>query len=122
MGSLCAWCVISSSSFVFLLYYYCLPNNVCPLIFVALDHPELEDQHRNRVRVAFAFAREIQDFNDLVHPRYLFDCCLEPEPSKYVLEKIFQEEKSKIVYLLVPKILLFSLASSLLCLITYFNF
>ena len=64
--------------FCFLFYHYCLPNDVYPLIFVALHCPELEDQHRNRDRVALAFAREIEDFDDLVDPHHLFDCCLGP--------------------------------------------
>ena len=45
-----------------------------------------------------------------------------PEPSKYALEKIHREEKSKIVYFLTLRIPLSSLASSLLCLITYLTF
>ena len=74
--------------FFFFLYHCCLPNNVYFLIFVALDHPELEDQHCSRVRVAFAFACEIEDFDDLIDPCHFFDCCLGLEPSKYMLEKI----------------------------------
>ena len=91
-------CVLSSSSigfiyiyiyiYIFFLYHCCLPNNVYFLIFVALDHPELEDQHCSRVRVAFAFACEIEDFDDLIDPCHFFDCCLGLEPSKYMLEKI----------------------------------
>ena len=87
MGSPCTWCVLSSSFLAFLLYHYCLPNIVYLLIFVVLDRLELEDQHRNRVYATLAFAREIEDFDNLVDPRHLFDCCLRPEPSKYVLEK-----------------------------------
>ena len=105
----------------FLLYHHYLPNNVYLLIFVALDRPELEDQHRHRVRVALAFTYEIKDFVDLVNPCHLFDCCLGPEPSKYVLEKIHQEEKSKIVYFPISRILCSLLALFLLCLTTYFN-
>ena len=99
MGSPCAWYVLLSSSLAFLLYHCCLPNIVYLMIFVVLDCLELEDQHRDRIRAAFAFAREIENFDDLVDPRYLFDCCLGPEPSKYVLEKIHQEEKSKFILL-----------------------
>ena len=47
---------------------------------------------------ALAYAHEIEDFNDLVDPHHLYDCCLGPKPSKYVLEKIRLEEKSKLVY------------------------
>ena len=62
--------------------------------FAALDRPDLEDKHRHRVCAALSYAREIEDFDDLVDPHHLFDCCLGPEPSKYVLEKIRREEKS----------------------------
>ena len=62
--------------------------------FADLDRPDLEDQYRHRVRVAFAYAREIEDFDNLVDPHHLYDCCLGPEPLKYVLEKIRREEKS----------------------------
>ena len=90
--------------FCFPFYHYCLPNDVYPLIFVALDRPELiVFKHRNRVRATLAFAHEIEDFDDLVNPRHLFDCCLGLEPSKYLLEKICWEEKNKIVYFPVPK-------------------
>ena len=99
IGSPWAWCILSSSSLVFLLYHYCLPNNVYLLISVALDRPELEDQHYDRVRVTLAFACEIEDFDDLVDPCNLFNYCLGPEPSKYMLEKIHREEKSKFVLL-----------------------
>jgi len=67
--------------------------------FTTLDCPDLEDKHHHRVRAAIAYAREIEDFDDLVDPHHLFDYCLGPEPSKYILEKIRQEEKSKIIYL-----------------------
>nr|POF20834.1 hypothetical protein CFP56_14348 [Quercus suber] len=56
------------------------------------------DKYRHRVCAALAYAREIEDFDNLVDPCHLYDCCLSPEPSKYILEKIRQEEKSKIVY------------------------
>ena len=63
-----------------------------------MDRPDLEDQYRHRVRVAIAYAREIDDFDDLVDLRRLYDCCLGPEPSKYILEKTCREEKSKSVH------------------------
>ena len=66
--------------------------------FTTLDRLDLEDQYRHRVRATLAYAREIEDFDDLVDPHHLYDCCLGPEPSKYILEKIHQEEKSKIIY------------------------
>jgi len=77
------------------LSHYCFHNSAYLLIFVVFDRLELESQYHDQVRVALAFAREIEDFDNLVNPHHLFDYCLGPEPSKYVLEKIFQEEKSK---------------------------
>nr|POF01846.1 hypothetical protein CFP56_36618 [Quercus suber] len=58
-----------------------------------LDRPDLEDRYRHRVRAALDYARGIEDFDDLLDPRHLYDYCLAPEPSKYVLEKIHREEK-----------------------------
>ena len=66
-------------------------------LFVALDRPDLEDIHHHWVQAALAYAREIEDFDDFVDPHHLFDCCVGPKPSKYVLEKIPREENSKIV-------------------------
>ena len=66
--------------------------------FTTLDRLDLEDKHCHRVHAALAYAYEIEDFDDLVGPRHLFDCCLGPKPLKYVLENICREEKSKIVY------------------------
>ena len=57
----------------------------------------MESQHRERVQATLAFAREIEDFDDMVDPRHLFDCCLGPKPSEYVLEKIRREKKSKFI-------------------------
>ena len=67
---------------------YCSHNIVYLVIFVVFDRPELESQYREQARVALAFTREIEDFDDLVNPRHLFDCCLGHKPLKYVLEKI----------------------------------
>ena len=43
--------------------------------------------------MALAYAREIDDFDDLVDPRHLYECYLGPEPSKYILEKIIMKRK-----------------------------
>ena len=51
--------------------------------------------------MALAYAREIDDFDDLVDPRSLSDCCLGPKPSKCILEKIHCEEKSTSIPCLV---------------------
>ena len=51
-------------------------NIVYLLIFVVSNRPKLENQHHEWVRAALAFDQEIEDFDDLVDPRRLFDCCL----------------------------------------------
>ena len=116
MGGPSTWCVFPLSSFVFLSYYRdCSSNDVFLLIFAALNHLDLEDRHRHRVRTALAYTCEIEDFDDLVDPRHLFDCYLGPEPSKYVFEKIRRKEKSKIACLLTSSLL----APSVPCLTAY---
>lgn len=80
-----------------LLFNYCLHNTVYLLIFVVSNHPKLESRYHKRVHAALAFARKIEDFDDFFDPHHLFDYCLGPKPSKYVLEKIDREEKSKFI-------------------------
>ena len=46
------------------------------------------------MQVALEYALTIKDFDNLVNPRHLYDCCLGPEPFAFVLKKIAQEEKS----------------------------
>ena len=91
--------VFPLSPFAFLSYCDCSSNDVFLLIFVALNCLDLEDRHCHRVRTTLAYTCEIEDFDDLVDPRCLFDNYLGPEPSKYILEKICQEEKHKIVFI-----------------------
>ena len=54
----------------------------------------MEDRYQGRVQVALEFALTIEDFDDLMDPRHLYDCCLGPKPSAFVLKKITREEKS----------------------------
>ena len=60
-----------------------------------------------------AFAWEIEDFDDLINPHHLFDCCLGLEPTEYVLEKIYQEEKIKFVFIQLFIFYFFSLITHL---------
>nr|POF14707.1 hypothetical protein CFP56_34191 [Quercus suber] len=53
----------------------------------------VRDKYRHRVHVALAYAHEVEDFDNLVDPCHLYDCCIGPKPSKYVLEKICWEQK-----------------------------
>ena len=54
----------------------------------------MEDRYQGRVQTALEFAYTIDEFDDLVDPGHLYDCCLGPEPSAFVLKKIAREEKS----------------------------
>ena len=65
-------------------------------LFAALDRPNLEDKHRHRVQAALAYARELENFDNLVDPRHFFDCYLGPEPSKYVLEKFAERKRVRL--------------------------
>jgi len=54
----------------------------------------LEDLYQGRVQAALEIALTIEDFDDLVDPHHLYNCCLGLEPSAFVLKKIAGEEKS----------------------------
>ena len=66
------------------------------LTFLAVsDHPALEERNQGRIETTLELALTIDDFDDLVDPRHLYDCCLGPKPSAFVLKKIACEEKSR---------------------------
>ena len=44
--------------------------------------------------MGFTLTLSFEDFKSLVGARRLYECCLEPEPSELVLEKISLEERS----------------------------
>ena len=73
-------------------------------LFVVFDRPKSEDCYQGRVQAALEFALTIKDFDDLVDPRHLYDCCLKPEPSAFMLKKIAREEKNMFN---LPSLLLF---------------
>ena len=60
----------------------------------------LKEHYQARIKAALEFALTFDDFDKLVDPRCLYECCLGPEPSVYVLRKIAQEEKSRFLVLL----------------------
>ena len=65
-----------------LFYFHTLITRLTKFLlwfFAALDRPDLKDQYHHQVRAAFAYAREIEDFDDLVDLRHLYDCCLGPD-------------------------------------------
>ena len=105
MGSSTAWCVLSSFFLILSSKIY-LCKHCSTLYFAVSKCSKLESQYCDWIRAALAFVREIEDFDDLVNAHHLFDCCLGLEPTKYVLEKIYQEEKS--MYILVIFLMLYS--------------
>ena len=65
------------------------------LFFLVYDRPLLEEHYQGRIKAALDFSLTIDDFDKLVDPCCLYECCLGPEPSTYVLKKIAQKEKSR---------------------------
>lgn len=96
-------CLVRTFIFFFYssLFNFCLHNPVSFLIFAVSNRLELEGQYCERVHATLAFAKDIEDFDDLVDPRHLFDYYLGPEPWRYVLEKIHREEKTKFVFVIL---------------------
>ena len=59
----------------------------------------MEECYQGRIKASLEFALTVDDFDWLVDPRRLYECCLGPEPSTYVLKKIAQEKKSRFLIL-----------------------
>ena len=64
--------------------------------FAVVERPELEEQFQGRVEATLelAFTLSSEDFKGFVGARRFYKCCLGPEPSELVLEKITLEERS----------------------------
>ena len=94
MGNSLAWCV--SSTFHQINYFNSSFSDhsllTCLTVF---DHPTLEERYQGPIETTLEFAFTIDDFDDLVNPRHLYDCCLGLEPLAFVLKKIAREEKSR---------------------------
>ena len=67
------------------------PSSVC---FAVSERFELKDRYQGWVQAAPEFSFMIEDIDDLVDPRHLYDCCFGPEPSAHVLKKILWKEKN----------------------------
>ena len=66
------------------------------ILCIVKRRPKLKTRYKQRVEGAIAYARMIEDFDDLVDPRTLAFHCLAPEPSAFVLQNIeIEEKKSK---------------------------
>lgn len=85
-GDPISWCFFSN--------FFQKCNHSLDTCFTASERPDLESHYQSPVETALEFAHGIDDFNNLVDPHHLYNHCLGPEPSKYVLRKILQEEKS----------------------------
>ena len=75
------------------MYHIC--NSSFDICFATTERLDLESRYQSRVKAALEFARRIDDFDDLVDPCHLYDHCLGPEPSRYVL-KYFEKRKVRI--------------------------
>lgn len=93
-----SWCVLLNLCFYFYFFYWRTLFHTCDrpfgACFVAFECPDLESRYQSWVQGALEFARWIDDFNDLGDPCRLYDHCLGPEPSEYMMRKILWEEKS----------------------------
>ena len=95
MGSPFSWCVslfffIKQIVFNFTIFLI----STLPPFFAVTDCPLLEEHYQGRIKATLKFAFRIDDFDELIDPRHLYECCLGLEPFAYVLKKIAQEEKS----------------------------
>nr|POE64215.1 hypothetical protein CFP56_58945 [Quercus suber] len=72
----------------------CRAGNVIAHIVEATEQPDLESCYQSQVEAALEFACGIDNFNDLVDPRCLYNHCLGPKASRYMLRKILREEKT----------------------------
>ena len=59
----------------------------------------MEEYYQGQIKAALEFSLTVNDFDKLVDPRRLHECCLGPKPSTYILKKIAQEEKSRFLIL-----------------------
>ena len=100
MGSPLSWCVplflfIKQIVFSFTIFLI----SFLPPFFTIVDPPLLEEHYQGWIKATLEFALTIDDFDELVDPHCLYECCPGPEPFAYVLKKIAQEEKSRFLIL-----------------------
>ena len=69
-------------SFFFLFFFFFF------FVLAVADRPLLEERYQGWIKAGLEFAVTVDDFDDLVDPRCLYECCLGPEPSVYILKKI----------------------------------
>ena len=74
------WPSFSNSSF-----YYEAP--FCFECCARSDRPSLEEHYQERIRVTLEFALIVDNFDELVEPRFLYECYLGTKPSAYILKK-----------------------------------
>uniref|UniRef100_A0A7N2RB25 Pentatricopeptide repeat-containing protein n=1 Tax=Quercus lobata TaxID=97700 RepID=A0A7N2RB25_QUELO len=56
------------------------------------NRPLLKEHYQGRIKAALEFALTIDNFNEMVNPCRLYECCLGPKPSTYILKEISREE------------------------------
>ena len=102
MGNPFSWCIS-----LFLFIKTCCFNFTTLLIsfflsfffFFFLVVAMLENPAQGRIKTAPDFFLIVDDFDKLVDPNRLYERCLGPEPSVYVLKKIALEGKSRFLIL-----------------------
>ena len=68
--------------------FYFFSNLFFVSSFAVANYPLLEEHYQGRIEAALEFALTIDNFVELVDPRRLYECCLGPKPSAYVLKEI----------------------------------
>ena len=74
-------------------------NSSLDTCFATSERLDLESHYQSRVEAALEFACRIDGFDDFMDPHRLYDHCLGPKPSEYVLRKILWEEKNTYILL-----------------------
>ena len=87
----------STSSILLIWLIFChLLTSLFVILCTVKSRPKLKSRYRQHVKAAIAYARTIEDFDDLVDLRTLAFYYLGPEPSAFVLCNIkIEEKKSK---------------------------
>ena len=87
----------STSSILLIRLIFChLLTSLLVILCTVKSRPKLKSRYRQHIETAIAYARTIEDFDDLVDPWTLAFHCLGPESSAFVLRNIeIEEKKSK---------------------------
>ena len=68
--------------------FYFFSNLFFVSSFAVANCPLLEEHYQGQIKAALEYALTVDNFVELVDPRCLYECCLGPKPSAYVLKEI----------------------------------